>query len=219
MSERISLPGLTLYREVHATQLRCVEERIVGERGDTVIFAEHFPIVTRGRGLQMTATRQNQERHAPLLAELPEGVECVDVERGGDLTYHGPGQLVVYPIVHLGERDIHAHLRKLERAVSQELERWGVPTHADPDATGVWVTLRGERRKVASIGIAVRKWVTYHGMGLNLTTELAHFSWITPCGFAPEIMTSMAELATEYPRIPEAALQRPYWEQVIFSQF
>lgn len=222
MSEILSLPGLTPYGEAHALQLRLVEECIAGERGDTLVFAEHPPVVTRGRGLQLArsadATQARRERHAPLLTELPEGVECIDVARGGDLTYHGPGQLVVYPIVHLTERDIHAYLRKLESAVSEELARFGIPVHADPDATGVWVTARGQRRKVASIGIAVRKWVTYHGMGLNLTTELGHFSWITPCGFAPEVMTSMAELAQEYPGIPESALTRTYWEQVISSR-
>lgn len=221
VSEVISLSGLTPYAQAHALQLRCVDERIAGEREDTLIFAEHPAVVTRGRGLQLSRNPQAKERarHAPLLGPLPEGVTLVDIERGGDLTYHGPGQLVIYPILYLAERDIHAYLRRLESTVATELDSWGVPTHSDEDATGVWVSARGVRKKVASIGIAVRKWVTYHGMGLNLRTDLGHFRWITPCGFDPEVMTSLEELAREYPRIPDEALGREFWEKVFARAF
>lgn len=226
--EVVSLPGLTPYREAHALQLRFVEERIADARPDTLLFVEHEPVVTRGRGLQWTGIAR--ERHVPLLAQLPPGVECVDVERGGDLTYHGPGQLVVYPIVKLDGRgafarhDVEGYLRLMEQIVIEELARWGVAAQRNPAATGVWVGMEREvapldltprkiapfeltPRKIASMGIAVRKWVTYHGLALNLTTDLSHFKWITPCGFSPEVMTRLVDC-----EVSAEALSREVWE-------
>lgn len=117
-------------------------------------------------------------------------VPVVEIERGGDATYHGPGQLVAYPIVKLGEgeRDLHRFLRHLEEAMIRTLAERGVAAGRREGATGVWI---GER-KIASIGIACRRWVTFHGLALNVSTDLAYFQRIAPCGFDAAVMTSLA---------------------------
>jgi lipoyl(octanoyl) transferase len=110
------------------------------------------------------------------------------------VTYHGPGQLVAYPIVLLadGERDLHRFLRNLEAAVIRTCAAFGLATDREPGATGVWCTDRaGARKKLCSIGIACRRWVTFHGLALNVATDLAYFQRINPCGFASSVMTSM----------------------------
>ncbi len=121
----------------------------------------------------------------------PGEVEVVEVERGGDVTYHGPGQLVGYPIVHLrdGERDLHRFLRNLEQGVIDTLARHGIEAERIPGKTGVWT----DGRKLTSIGIACRRWVTFHGLALNVNTDLSYFHRINPCGFQSSVMTSMAE--------------------------
>jgi lipoate-protein ligase B len=118
-------------------------------------------------------------------------VEVVEVERGGDVTYHGPGQIVAYPILLLaeGERDLHRFLRNLEEGMIRTLARWGIEAGREPGKTGVWIA---GQRKIASIGIACRKWVTFHGLALNVTTDLGYFARIQPCGFDATVMTSMA---------------------------
>lgn len=184
-----SLPGLIRYAEASALQQELLEKRVRDEIDDTVLFLEHAPVVTRGRGLQFTG--QPRERAMPLVQPLPEGIEYCESERGGDLTYHGPGQLVVYPIWKI--RDLGAYLRGLESAFIEVLGELGLRSEPRENATGVWV---GER-KVASIGVAVRKWVTYHGVALNVVNDLKPFHLISPCGFAPEVMTSLAELLPE----------------------
>jgi lipoyl(octanoyl) transferase len=115
----------------------------------------------------------------------------VEVERGGDVTYHGPGQIVAYPILLLeeGERDLHRFLRNLEEGMIRTLARWELSAGREPGKTGVWIE---GRRKIASIGIACRKWVTFHGLALNVTTDLGYFARIQPCGFDATVMTSMA---------------------------
>lgn len=176
--------------------LELVERRAAGAIEDTILLLEHRPVITRGKGLQDTG--EERPRHVPFAGGIPERFEYVEVERGGDLTLHAPGQLVIYPIVKLDgsgwgpARDVLAFLRKLEHAVGAAVEAL-VPGRADyrTHATGVWV---GEK-KIASIGVAVRKWVTYHGAALNCVNDLADFRLISPCGFAPEVMTSVAALA------------------------
>ena len=159
-----------------------VGERQRGERRDALLLVEHPHVITVGR------TR------GALANILRAGdVEVVEVERGGDVTYHGPGQIVAYPIVQLeeGERDLHRFLRNLEEAMIRTLTRWEIAAGREPGKTGVWT---GEgRRKIASIGIACRKWVTFHGLALNVTTDLAYFARIQPCGFDATVMTSMAQ--------------------------
>jgi lipoyl(octanoyl) transferase len=169
------------YREAHARQLEWVAQRQRGERRDALLLVEHPHVITVGR---------RQGALANLLR--PGEVEVVEVERGGDVTYHGPGQIVGYPILLLGEgeRDLHRFLRNLEEGMIRALDRFGIEAGREPGKTGVWVG--GGARKIASIGIACRKWVTFHGLALNVSTDLAYFARIQPCGFAASVMTSMA---------------------------
>jgi lipoyl(octanoyl) transferase len=157
--EFVSLPGLTSYERAREIQKDLVEKRARDEIVDTVLFLEHSPVITRGRGLQWTGVER--PRQMPMPAAMPAHFEFSESERGGDLTYHGPGQLVVYPIVRT--RDIAGFLRGLENLFISEFQDLGLMASAKPSATGVWV---GEQ-KVASIGIAIRKWVTYHGIAIN----------------------------------------------------
>lgn len=191
-----SLPGQVGYAEASELQKQLVDERAADLIEDTVLFLEHRPVITRGRGLQFTGTPR--ERHMPAPAFLPPEMEFCESERGGDLTYHGPGQLVVYPIFKLdGEsgfsprHDIAGFLRKLESVFIDELASYGLRASVRESATGVWV---GDR-KIASIGIAVRKWVTYHGLAINVVNDLKPFHLISPCGFSPEVMTRLSDLA------------------------
>lgn len=172
------------YRAAWARQLALVEERKTGGGADRVLVVEHPHVFTLGRA---------QKALANVLA--PGDVEVIEIERGGDVTYHGPGQLVAYPIVLLGEgeRDLHRFLRNLEEAVIRTCAAFDLATDREPGATGVWCTDRaGARRKLCSIGIACRRWVTFHGLALNVATDLAYFQRINPCGFASSVMTSMA---------------------------
>ncbi len=197
-TEFLSLPGLTPYAEAYALQLDLVEKRARDEIADTVLFVEHPSVVTRGRGLQWTGVAR--ERSMPM-GPLPVGMDYVEIERGGDLTWHGPGQLVVYPIMKLDgkgvapARDVAAYIRWMEALLIDVLAKYDVRAGAKPGATGVWV---GEEldRKIASIGIAVRKWVTFHGIGLNVVNDLQPFHAISPCGFSPEVMTRLSDLAS-----------------------
>jgi lipoyl(octanoyl) transferase len=172
------------YREVWSRQLALVEQRQIGAIADTLVLVEHPHVFTLGRSRAALAN---------VLA--PGDVEVIDIERGGDVTYHGPGQLVAYPIVLLGdgERDLHRYLRNLEEAVIGTCARFDLRTDREPGKTGVWIGPPERRRKLCSIGIACRKWVTFHGLALNVTTDLAYFHRINPCGFESAVMTSMAE--------------------------
>lgn len=172
------------YRAAWARQLALVDERKTGAGADRVLVVEHPHVFTLGRA---------QKAVANVLA--PGEVEVIEIERGGDVTYHGPGQLVAYPIVALGdgERDLHRFLRNLEEAVIRTCAAFDLATDREPGATGVWCIDRaGARRKLCSIGIACRRWVTFHGLALNVATDLAYFQRINPCGFASSVMTSMA---------------------------
>ncbi len=156
-----------------------------GERRDALLFVEHPHVITVGR---------RQGALANLLR--PGDVDVVEVERGGDVTYHGPGQVVAYPILALGEgeRDLHRFLRNLEEGMIRTLAGFGIEGGREPGKTGVWVPggAGSAPRKIASIGIACRKWVTFHGLALNVTTDLSYFARIQPCGFDARVMTSMA---------------------------
>lgn len=177
--------GISAYREVWERQLGMVEARKLGGE-DAVILVEHPHVITVGR---------SQRALANVVAAG--GVEVVEIERGGDVTYHGPGQLVAYPIVRLeeGERDLHRFLRNLEEAVIATVGAFGLEAGRDPGKTGVWLDGRGGggRKKICSIGIACRRWVTFHGLALNVSTDLSYFFRINPCGFESGVMTSMVE--------------------------
>lgn len=177
--------GLADYREVWAQQLAIVEQRQVGKVPDTLIVVEHPHVFTLGR------RRDSQQN---VLA--PGDVPVIEIERGGDVTYHGPGQLVAYPIVLLedDERDLHKFLRNLEEAVIRTCERVGVTADRELGKTGVWTTTPLGRKKLCSMGIACRKWVTFHGLALNVTTDLSYFARINPCGFEASVMSSLDKL-------------------------
>ncbi len=172
--------GLTRYEDAHAEQERLVERRLAGEIRDTLVLCEHEPVITVGRGVDRSS-----------LSDVD--VPVVEVERGGEATYHGPGQLVVYPILALAphQRDLHRYLRDLEEVVIRSLAEVEVRGERRPGLTGVWI---GER-KVASVGIAVRRWVTWHGFALNVHTDLAAFERFRPCGLDPGVMTRVADHA------------------------
>ena len=175
--------GTASYREVWAHQLALVEARQRGEVPDTLLVVEHPHVFTLGR-----------RREAKQNVLAAGDVEVVEIERGGDVTYHGPGQLVAYPIVLLedGERDLHRYLRNLEEAVIATCARAGLASDREPGKTGVWTGPQGARKKLCSMGIACRKWVTFHGLALNVTTDLAYFGRINPCGFESSVMSSLA---------------------------
>ena len=158
-----------------------------GEIDDVLVLVEHPDVITLGRSAK------------PGNVLAPGDTPVVAIERGGDVTYHGPGQLVAYPIFQLreDERDLHRFLRNLEETVILTVGDFGISATRCPGKTGVWTSEATDGRKLASIGVAVKKWVTLHGLALNVTTDLARFSAINPCGFDATVMTSMArELGT-----------------------
>jgi lipoyl(octanoyl) transferase len=173
----VLLAGRVPYRAALAWQRALAEERIAGRRGDLLLLLEHDPVVTLGR----TSDSGN------LLQ--PEGIDVVEVERGGDVTYHGPGQLVGYPILDLSgyRQDLHWYLRTLEDALIVALARLDIAAGRELGRTGVWTS----GRKIASIGVHVKRWVTWHGFALNVTTDLASFDRIVPCGIPGVTMTSI----------------------------
>jgi lipoate-protein ligase B len=185
---RVTDLGTLAYREAWDRQLALVEARKAGAGDDTLILVEHPHVITLGR---------SRAAEANVLAAGD--VEVVPIERGGDVTYHGPGQLVAYPVVLLadGERDLHRFLRGLEDAVIRTLARFELAGDRVPGKTGVWID---GARKICSMGIACRRWVTFHGLALNVTTDLAQFRRINPCGFDARVMTSIeAELGAAPP--------------------
>jgi len=174
--------GLRDYKETWELQKELVARRIRGEVPDILVLVEHPHVITLGR---------KRPSQPPLRTPtLPPDVRVYEVERGGEATYHGPGQLVGYPLLKLEgeERDLHRYLRELEELLIAVLGDFGIEAGRRAGATGVW-TPRG--KKIASLGVAVRRWVTYHGFALNVSTDLSYFRLISPCGFDGSVMTSM----------------------------
>jgi lipoyl(octanoyl) transferase len=175
--------GTREFGEVYALQRELVGQRQRGEIPDTLILVEHPHVITLGRGTH----REN------LLA--PGDLPLFEIERGGDVTYHGPGQLVGYPIFLLRqpERDLHLYLRNLEESIIRALGRFELPAGRKPEWTGVWNVAEDGKpsRKLASIGVAVKRWVTLHGFALNVSTDLGRFAAINPCGLEAAVMGSM----------------------------
>ncbi|BET68012.1 lipoyl(octanoyl) transferase LipB [Opitutales bacterium ASA1] len=175
--------GRTEYRSAFAMQEALVRDRQEGRIGDTLVFTEHDQVYTLG-------ARPGAERHL-LLAEsdaASSGIAVIKTNRGGDITYHGPGQVVGYPIIDLGaRRDLHAYLRLLEQVLINTLGTLGLAAARRSGKTGIWLGTR----KIAAIGVASRRWVTYHGFALNVNTDLAPFAGIVPCGITDGTVTSM----------------------------
>ena len=185
--------GRREYGETWKLQQELVAQRQRGEVADTLVLVEHPEVITLGR-------RQSSQANVIAPGDIP----VFEIERGGDVTYHGPGQLVGYPILALDgdERDLHAYLRNLEEALIGVCADVGLTGARKAGWTGVWI---GER-KVASIGIAVRKWVTMHGFALNVATDLSRFAAINPCGLDAAVMTS---LSREHGRVLALADVKP----------
>ncbi|OLD43503.1 MAG: lipoyl(octanoyl) transferase [Gemmatimonadetes bacterium 13_1_40CM_2_70_7] len=173
--------GRVPYGEALEWQRRLAQDRIAGRLAhDVLLLLEHPPVITLGRN-----------SHAAHVLADGAGIEVFEIERGGDVTYHGPGQLVGYPIIDLTHhrQDLHWYLRTLEQALIDALARLGVAAERHPGYTGVWTG--GGKRKIASIGVHVKQWVTWHGFALNVTTDLTAFDRIVPCGIAGVEMTSV----------------------------
>lgn len=185
------------YASAWQLQRDLVQQRRTGDIPDTLLLLEHQPpVITLGRAA-----------HAEHLLKPPEdlqrmGIQLIETDRGGDITYHGPGQLVGYPILDLREhgRDVHLYLRQLEEVIIIALSHFGIAGHRKEGLTGVWV---GEE-KVAAIGIKVSHWITMHGFALNVCPDLSHFDLIVPCGIRDKGVTSLQRLLNREVTLCEA---------------
>lgn len=186
--------GRRSYAEAYAIQnarhAEVLQRRDAGGIG-TILLVEHHPVITVTR-------RPGVSEHVVATPELlrQHGVEVVETDRGGDVTYHGPGQLVVYPIVDLNRLNcrIVEYLRVLEDVVIRTLADLGIQGQRDAGATGVWVDDEGRSAKVCAMGVRVRRWITMHGLALNVDPDLSHFGLIVPCGLSGRPVTSLRRL-------------------------
>ncbi len=187
--------GRVEYEEGLRLQNELVDKRYAGEIPDTVLFLEHEPVYTIGR----TRDRSSLGN----LASLPHPV--VEINRGGQATYHGPGQMVGYLILdlHAYGKDLHTYLRCIESFLIDFCQTHGVETERRDGLTGVWI----ENRKLASIGVGVRKWITMHGFGLNLAKDLSGYESITPCGISGVEMSSLEKEANTEITVAESTLK------------
>jgi lipoate-protein ligase B len=183
--------GRVAYEEALELQRHIARDRISGALPqDVLLLVEHPPVVTLGRA--------SKGKHLIASPEFlrSKGVELFEVERGGDVTFHGPGQLVGYPIVDLKRHrlDLHWYLRKIEEALINTLADYEIVAERNPSFTGVWT----KGKKIASIGVHARDWVTWHGFALNVTTDLSYFDLMVPCGIDGVVMTSIGrQLGTD----------------------
>ena len=185
------------YRDAWAVQER-VHADVVAGGEEQLLLVEHPPVITMGRrpGLatNILAAADSLERR---------GVEVVESDRGGDVTFHGPGQLVAYPIVRLADHrlSVGGYVRRLQEIVITTLNDLGVPSQTDPDAIGVWTcgtdAAACELAKICAIGVRIRRGVSMHGLALNVTTDLRHFELIVPCGLSGRAVTSLTQILGE----------------------
>jgi lipoyl(octanoyl) transferase len=169
--------GRMEYGQALELQRELASKRAKGDIPDSLILVEHDHVITLGRKTTPANFR-------------PQNIPVFQVERGGDATYHGPGQLVGYPIVFLTDHDVRRHVRNIEEAIIRTVRGYGIEGERLDGHPGVWV----EGKKLASIGVAVTDWVTYHGVALNVNTDLSNFELIRPCGLDPTTMTSMQKI-------------------------
>ena len=199
--------GRTGYEDAWRRQEEQVVALLEGRAAPTLVLTEHNPVYTIG-------LRSGAEKHLVWGEEhlRRAGIEVVRTNRGGDITYHGPGQIVGYPIVSLEpRRDLHAYLRLLEQVLIQAVARLGLEAARNPGKTGIWIG----KRKIAAIGVAVRRWVAYHGFALNVATDLNHFTGIIPCGIAASdgsVTSVEAELGRKVdPEEIKTILAQEFW--------
>jgi lipoyl(octanoyl) transferase len=181
--------GRMSYSEALGIQHRIADERKQGRGVDHLLFVEHPHVVTIGRN------GSEENVLAPEFVLRRAGIELYTSDRGGDVTYHGPGQIVAYPVMDLREwkRDVGAFVRALEQVLIDTLEEFGIRAGRIPKLTGVWVGEGPEAAKIAAIGVHLSRWVSTHGLALNVTTDLRYFEYIVPCGLSKPV-TSMAKL-------------------------
>ena len=193
--------GRVPYAEAHELQAQLVEDRRVGRIPDTLLLLEHPHVLTLG-------VRQGGRSHIlateDRLAEL--GVEVRETGRGGDVTYHGPGQIVGYPIIDLrpDRQDVHRYVRDLEDVLIRVCADYGAPAERLAGLTGVWVNdATGGLEKVAAIGVRISRWITSHGFALNVNADLAFFKLIIPCGISDRGVTSLQRFTSVALDVPE----------------
>ncbi len=186
---RIRDLGRMSYGEALGIQHEIAAARKQGAGTDHLLFVEHPHVITMGRN------GHEENLLAPEAVLRQKGVELFETDRGGDVTYHGPGQIVAYPIMDLREwkRDVGAFVRSIEQVLIDTLEEFGIGARRIPKLTGVWVGEGDAAAKIAAIGIHLSRWVSTHGWALNVTTDLRYFQYIVPCGLQKPV-TSMAEL-------------------------
>lgn len=203
--------GLIDYMEAFEIQNKLLQLRQQNKAGDILLLLEHPPVLTIGR----SGHRSNLLVSEEWLGSI--GVSVYDVNRGGDITYHGPGQIVGYPIIDISGmgRDIRSFVRNLEEVFIRLLaDMYGITAGRDPEHTGVWV---GDK-KITAIGLAVKRWVTQHGFAFNVNTDLSHFDWIVPCGIADKGVTSVEALLGGQQDIQEAKLRTAEYFGLVYSQ-
>jgi lipoyl(octanoyl) transferase len=184
--------GVVDYAAALELQQELVEARRSGTIPDTLLLLEHPPVITlgvktRGKPTNVVASPDELAR---------QGVEVFETGRGGDVTYHGPGQLVGYPILDLSphRRDVHRYVRDLEEALIRAAGAFGIEAHRVSGLTGIWAGPPGQEEKLAAIGVRISRWITSHGFALNVAPDLRHFQLIVPCGIADRGVTSMEQL-------------------------
>jgi lipoate-protein ligase B len=189
--------GLMPYEEAYGLQMQLWSEKAAGRQEDFLLLLEHPPTLTLGKSGKMQHLLVEKEELAK------EGLALFFTDRGGDITYHGPGQIVAYPIIDLRRRgkDVHRYVHDLEEAVIGTLKDFSIEAGRDEEHIGVW----SGRDKIAAIGVRVRRWITMHGLALNVNPDLQHFALITPCGIADRGVTSMAKLLEHAPSLNEVA--------------
>lgn len=189
--------GLIPYADALALQRSLVEERRAGRIGDTLLLLEHPHVLTLG--VRGDGGRGHILATAEALAQR--GIDIHETGRGGDITYHGPGQIVGYPIIDLNpdRRDVHRYVRDLETVLIRTVADYGIEAGRVQGLTGVWV----DNDKLAAIGVRIARWITSHGFALNITTQLDHFNLIVPCGIPDRGVTSLARLLGRPVDLPE----------------
>ena len=174
--------GLCAYDEVWILQKEIQAQRIAGEIEDTLLLVEHEPVYTLGKNAD--------NNH--LLQHYPDNVQIFQIERGGDITFHGPGQLVGYPILdlHNYKKSVSWYMRSLEQVIINTLQKYGIKGEQKEDLTGVWI----KDKKIAAFGVRISRWVTMHGFALNVNTDMQYYDGIIPCGILEYGVTSMEKL-------------------------
>ncbi|MBI1306818.1 MAG: lipoyl(octanoyl) transferase LipB [Bacteroidetes bacterium] len=206
--------GLIRYGNAWDLQKELLQKRIEGAIADQLLICEHEPVYTLGK----SADANNLLVNPVFLKNI--GAEVFQIERGGDITFHGPGQLVGYPILNLNDRKmgIRTYVDLLEESLIQTLLTYGIKTQRIEGLTGIWL-IEGAPRKIAAIGIKVSRWVTMHGFALNVSTDLSYFNHIVPCGITDKGVTSISkELGRKIPVSEVAAEYVKQFEKIFNTE-